>query len=131
MLLAGGGGGEDGGGCSALKGAVVCARAFEHTFLRPAAAHHTINASHSKNKRKTTQQHDNTTKQPNNSVVPLHSHKLISELQHTLARCDPAASKQRNPLLIRVETKAGHGAGKPTAKVPAFVIFRGGGFRAC
>ena len=58
--------------------------------------------------------------------MPLHSHKLISELQHTLARCDPAASKQRNPLLIRVETKAGHGAGKPTAKVPAFVIFRGG-----
>lgn len=50
-------------------------------------------------------------------VVPLHSHKLISELQHTLAASDPAASVQRNPLLIRVEVRAGHGAGKPTAKV--------------
>ncbi|KAI8465889.1 MAG: prolyl oligopeptidase [Monoraphidium minutum] len=50
-------------------------------------------------------------------VVPLHSHKLISELQHTLAAADPAASAQRNPLLIRVEVRAGHGAGKPTAKI--------------
>ncbi|GBF88265.1 prolyl endopeptidase [Raphidocelis subcapitata] len=50
-------------------------------------------------------------------VVPLHSHKLISELQHALATAYPAASAQRNPLLIRVEVRAGHGAGKPTAKV--------------
>lgn len=50
-------------------------------------------------------------------VVPLHSHKLISELQHALATGDPSASKQLNPLLIRVEVKAGHGAGKPTAKI--------------
>jgi len=48
-------------------------------------------------------------------VVPLHSLKLLAELQHTLA--SPAASKQRNPLLARIEVRAGHGAGKPTQKV--------------
>lgn len=52
-------------------------------------------------------------------VVPLHSLKLIAQLQHELAARDPAASKQRNPLLARVEVRAGHGAGKPTAKVIA------------
>jgi prolyl oligopeptidase len=52
-------------------------------------------------------------------VVPLHSLKLISQLQYELASRDPDNSKQRNPLLIRVEVRAGHGAGKPTAKVIA------------
>lgn len=50
-------------------------------------------------------------------MVPLHSHKLIAQLQHTLAGSESSA--QRNPLLIRVEVRAGHGAGKPTAKVIA------------
>lgn len=45
-------------------------------------------------------------------VVPLHSYKLISEIQHLL-RNDP---KQTNPLLIRIDTESGHGYGKPTAK---------------
>ncbi|CAB3386366.1 Hypothetical predicted protein [Cloeon dipterum] len=45
-------------------------------------------------------------------VVPLHSLKFTAQLHHTL-RDHPA---QTNPLLIRVETKAGHGGGKPTAK---------------
>jgi prolyl oligopeptidase len=47
-------------------------------------------------------------------VVPLHSLKLAATLQHVLGG---AASSQRNPLLIRVDVKSGHGAGKPTAKV--------------
>ncbi|XP_071518101.1 prolyl endopeptidase isoform X2 [Panulirus ornatus] len=46
-------------------------------------------------------------------VVPLHSFKLISELQYKL--CNHPS--QTNPLLIRIETKAGHGGGKPTAKI--------------
>ena len=42
-------------------------------------------------------------------VVPGHSFKFAARLQAAQA-CD-------NPVLIRIETKAGHGAGKPTAKV--------------
>ena len=50
-------------------------------------------------------------------VPPLHSYKLAATLQHVLA--GSADSPQRNPLLLRVETKAGHGADKPTSKVLA------------
>lgn len=46
-------------------------------------------------------------------VVPLHSFKFISELQHRVGHLP----SQKNPLLIRIETKAGHGGGKPTKKV--------------
>ena len=46
-------------------------------------------------------------------VVPLHSFKFAAALQHTLG----ADAVQERPLLIRIEMKAGHGAGKPTAKV--------------
>ncbi|MCB9170718.1 MAG: S9 family peptidase [Flavobacteriales bacterium] len=42
-------------------------------------------------------------------VVPAHSFKFISTLQ--AAQAGPA------PVLIRIETQAGHGAGKPTAKI--------------
>lgn len=47
-------------------------------------------------------------------VVPLHSHKLIATLQHVLAGSPD--SPQRNPLLTRIDTRAGHGAGKPIDK---------------
>jgi prolyl oligopeptidase len=41
-------------------------------------------------------------------VVPAHSFKFAAALQ--AAQAGPA------PVLIRIETKAGHGAGKPTSK---------------
>jgi len=42
-------------------------------------------------------------------VVPAHSFKFAARLQ--------AAHKGERPVLIRIETNAGHGAGKPTSKV--------------
>jgi prolyl oligopeptidase len=48
-------------------------------------------------------------------VSPLHSFKMAAEIQHTLGK-DP---RQTAPLLIRIERKAGHGAGKPTDKIIA------------
>ncbi|KOB77090.1 Prolyl endopeptidase [Operophtera brumata] len=48
-------------------------------------------------------------------VVPLHSLKFIAALQHA-AR----GAAQHRPLLARVDTKAGHGSGKPTAKINFF-----------
>jgi len=44
-------------------------------------------------------------------VVPLHSLKFIAEIQHRLG-----SKVTKSPLFIRVDTNAGHGAGKPTAK---------------
>ncbi|XDE62537.1 prolyl oligopeptidase family protein [Arthrospira platensis BEA 1257B] len=50
-----------------------------------------------------------TTGDHDDRVVPAHSFKFISALQ--------AAHSGDNPVLIRIETKAGHGAGKPMAKI--------------
>jgi len=41
-------------------------------------------------------------------VVPMHAKKFVATLQ--------GKSTGPNPILLRVETKAGHGGGKPTAK---------------
>lgn len=50
-----------------------------------------------------------TTADHDDRVVPAHSFKFAAALQ--------AAHAGSNPVLIRIETKAGHGAGKPTAKI--------------
>jgi prolyl oligopeptidase len=50
-----------------------------------------------------------TTADHDDRVVPGHSFKFAAALQ--------AAHAGSAPALIRVETKAGHGAGKPTAKI--------------
>ncbi len=47
-----------------------------------------------------------TTADRDDRVVPWHSFKFAAELQHVQG-C-------KNPVLIRIETRAGHGAGKPT-----------------
>ncbi|MEL6351325.1 MAG: prolyl oligopeptidase family serine peptidase [Cyanobacteria bacterium J06627_28] len=49
-----------------------------------------------------------TTADHDDRVVPAHSFKFAAALQ--------TAHKGDNPVLIRIETKAGHGAGKPTTK---------------
>lgn len=52
-----------------------------------------------------------TTADHDDRVVPAHSFKFAARLQEY--------HKGTNPVLIRIETKAGHGAGKPTAMVIA------------
>jgi prolyl oligopeptidase len=49
-----------------------------------------------------------TTADTDDRVVPMHGKKFAAALQ--------AADQGNNPILLRVETKAGHGGGKPTAK---------------
>jgi len=49
-----------------------------------------------------------TTADHDDRVVPAHSYKFAARLQ--------AAQKGEAPVLIRIETKAGHGGGKPTTK---------------
>lgn len=50
-----------------------------------------------------------TTGDHDDRVVPAHSFKFAATMQE--------AQSGSNPILIRIDTKAGHGAGKPTAKI--------------
>jgi prolyl oligopeptidase len=49
-----------------------------------------------------------TTADTDDRVVPMHSRKFAATMQNRAGN--------KNPYLIRIETKAGHGAGKPTSK---------------
>ena len=49
-----------------------------------------------------------TTADHDDRVVPAHSFKFAAELQH--------CHRGENPVLIRIDTNAGHGAGKPLTK---------------
>lgn len=55
-----------------------------------------------------------TTAESDSRVDPLHARKMAARMQE--AQADPA-----RPILLRVEQKAGHGAGKPLAKIVAAV----------
>ena len=50
-----------------------------------------------------------TTGDHDDRVVPAHSFKFAAELQ--------AKQTGSNPILIRIETNAGHGAGTPVSKI--------------
>ena len=50
-----------------------------------------------------------TTGDHDDRVVPAHSFKFAAELQEK--------HSGDNPVIIRIETNAGHGAGKPTSKI--------------
>jgi prolyl oligopeptidase len=52
-----------------------------------------------------------TTGDHDDRVVPAHSFKFAATLQ------EAQRESSSNPILIRIETKAGHGAGKPTAMI--------------
>lgn len=49
-------------------------------------------------------------------VVPLHSLKLLATMQYALC-LSLVKSPQTNPIIGRIESKAGHGAGRPTQKL--------------
>lgn len=49
-------------------------------------------------------------------VVPLHSLKLLATMQYVLC-LSLENSPQTNPIIARIDRKAGHGAGRPTKKL--------------
>ena len=50
-------------------------------------------------------------------VVPAHAKKFVATLQEKAPEFSfESENEGRNPILLRVETKAGHGRGKPTYK---------------
>ncbi len=52
-----------------------------------------------------------TTAESDDRVVPMHALKFAAALQHA------AGGASDHPLLVRIEERAGHGMGKPTAKL--------------
>lgn len=54
-----------------------------------------------------------TTADHDDRVVPAHSFKFTAQVQHQLADLMNRAGR---PLIVRIDVRAGHGAGKPTVK---------------
>lgn len=58
-----------------------------------------------------------TTADGDDRVVPMHAMKLTAALQTAVSQTAVAQSTpDANPILIRIDTKSGHGLGKPTSK---------------
>ena len=58
-----------------------------------------------------------TTADHDDRVVPAHSFKFAATLQECQAAAQQQNQKPLPPTLIRIDTKAGHGGGKPLAKI--------------
>lgn len=58
-----------------------------------------------------------TTADHDDRVVPAHSFKYTAEMQAAASEFAAKSGKTTGPILIRIETDAGHGAGKPTSKL--------------
>ncbi|XVF35882.1 hypothetical protein REPUB_Repub19eG0009500 [Reevesia pubescens] len=54
-------------------------------------------------------------------VVPLHSLKLLATMQYVLCT-SLKKSPQTNPIIGRIECRAGHGAGRPTQKIVGHLV---------
>jgi prolyl oligopeptidase len=57
-----------------------------------------------------------TTADSDDRVDPSHAKKFVATLQYFREQNLQAGLQQTSPILLRVDTKAGHGGGKPTAK---------------
>ncbi len=56
-----------------------------------------------------------TTAESDTRVAPLHARKMTARMQHAQAAPGAAGGGER-PILLRIEDRAGHGAGKPISK---------------
>ena len=58
-----------------------------------------------------------TTADHDDRVVPAHSFKYAAEMQAASNEFTKTTGKSTGPVLVRIETQAGHGAGTPTSKI--------------
>jgi prolyl oligopeptidase len=58
-----------------------------------------------------------TTADHDDRVVPAHSFKYTAEMQSAANEYLKNGGKNTGPILVRIETQAGHGAGTPTSKI--------------
>ena len=58
-----------------------------------------------------------TTADHDDRVVPAHSFKYTAQMQWAAGEFAKSTGKSTGPVLVRIETQAGHGAGTPTSKI--------------